>query len=161
MIWSGCRGEGPRGRGGGAVRIVLVVLLAVLAVGAARTPGTETGCDAPSGYPRDCLTLPTGEGTHVDYMTPQGQIPPAFNSQDAYYTVFYWPTGCCSGTFKIIAQSALKHLPNDGVRRGIKFTHGGLGWNLRNGSSLCGGFWSPSRGWLAGYGHGACFGVHD
>src|ERR1051326_6769322 len=89
---------------------------------------TETGCDNTSGYPRDCITLPTGSGTFISYMTPKGQIPSAFNAQTGYYKVVYWPSGCCSGSSSVLVKSGTKTLDNDGVLRGITFNNGGAGW---------------------------------
>lgn len=144
------------------VAVRLAVVLPIMLLGASGHPaGTETGWDSGDGYPRDGLTLPTGEGVHIDYAWPKGQIPPSFDSQNGYYTVTYWPTGF-GGTMRILAQSAFRFLDNDYVVRGVKFANGGAGWNLRDGSTVCGGFWvAPDLRWLwPGGGHGACWKVH-
>lgn len=143
--------------------LTIAVVLAQTAHADNQTPtGTETGCDAPSGYPRDCETLPTGSGTFVAYVTPKGQIPTTFNGQTGYYQVRYWPYGCCSGTSSVLVRSSLKSLDNDGVMRGITFNDNGTGWWLRDGSTLCGGFWITSEArWLSiQRSNGACFAIH-
>lgn len=96
------------------------------------------GCDHGNGLPKDCITVNTTNGTHLNYVI--AQAAQSGSNLPGKYVVIKG-TNCnpsCSWIVWLVSRP--KTLPGDGLKYGTKWTNGGNGWNLANNTELCAGF---------------------
>ena len=86
--------------------------------------------------PRSCVDV-NGSGLHINYVIAQGQncggCLPITNASFQVYKIA--PDG---HAYPMAQTQYDRTIPGDGIKHGVRWNHGGVGWDEPNGTQICG-----------------------